>query len=129
MKTSTHRILTTHVGSLPRPESIRALLRARASGQPIDEAQLAARVTEAVTARARDPAVEEAVDRLLRDAELAGLVRDRGALDADEPVPLLRPRGREDAHIGHAQRPRQTVVHHDSPREAVPRSSHRDAPS
>ena len=33
MKTSTDRILTTHVGSIPRPESIRALLRARLSGQ------------------------------------------------------------------------------------------------
>jgi 5-methyltetrahydropteroyltriglutamate--homocysteine methyltransferase len=49
MKTSTDRILTTHVGSLPRPESIKSLLRARLSGQPLDEAQLAARVAEAVT--------------------------------------------------------------------------------
>lgn len=48
MKTSTHHILTTHVGSLPRPESIKALLRARLSGQTIDEAELAARVREAV---------------------------------------------------------------------------------
>jgi 5-methyltetrahydropteroyltriglutamate--homocysteine methyltransferase len=47
MKTSTTRFLTTHVGSLPRPESLRALLRARLSGQPIDEAQLAARMAEA----------------------------------------------------------------------------------
>jgi 5-methyltetrahydropteroyltriglutamate--homocysteine methyltransferase len=49
MKTSTDRILTTHVGSIPRPESIRALVRARLGGQPIDEADLAARVGEAVT--------------------------------------------------------------------------------
>ena len=48
MKTSTERILTTHVGSIPRPESIRALLRARLGGQPIDEAELAARAAEAV---------------------------------------------------------------------------------
>ena len=48
MKTSTDRILTTHVGSIPRPESIRALLRARLAGQPVDEAELAARVAEAV---------------------------------------------------------------------------------
>jgi 5-methyltetrahydropteroyltriglutamate--homocysteine methyltransferase len=48
MKSRTRRILTTHVGSLPRPESIRSLLRARLSGQTLDEAQLAARVTEAV---------------------------------------------------------------------------------
>lgn len=48
MKTSTNRILTTHVESIPRPEGIRALLRARVSGQSIDEAQLAAQVTMAV---------------------------------------------------------------------------------
>ena len=48
MRTSTNRILTTHVGSLPRPESIKALLRARLSGQTLDEAQLSARVAEAV---------------------------------------------------------------------------------
>ena len=53
MKTSTDRILTTHVGSLPRPEAIRALIRARVSGQAVDEAQLAARAAEAVTEVAR----------------------------------------------------------------------------
>jgi 5-methyltetrahydropteroyltriglutamate--homocysteine methyltransferase len=48
MRTSTDRILTTHVGSLVRPESIQALLRARVRGETIDEAELAARVEEAV---------------------------------------------------------------------------------
>jgi 5-methyltetrahydropteroyltriglutamate--homocysteine methyltransferase len=48
MRTSTDRILTTHVGSLVRPESIRSLLRARAAGDAVDEAELAARVEEAV---------------------------------------------------------------------------------
>jgi 5-methyltetrahydropteroyltriglutamate--homocysteine methyltransferase len=56
MKTSTERILTTHVGSLPRPESIKALLRARLGGQPLDEAQLAACVAEAVNAVVRQQA-------------------------------------------------------------------------
>jgi 5-methyltetrahydropteroyltriglutamate--homocysteine methyltransferase len=56
MKTSTDRILTTHVGSLPRPESIKALLRGRLSGQGLDEAQLAACVAEAVTAAVRQQA-------------------------------------------------------------------------
>ena len=44
VKTSTKRILTTHVGSMPRPESIRALLRARLNGESVDEAELSARV-------------------------------------------------------------------------------------
>jgi len=56
MKTSTERILTTHVGSLPRPESIQSLLRARVSGQPIDEGELAARVAEAVAEVVRQQA-------------------------------------------------------------------------
>ena len=48
MKTSTDRILTTHVGSIPRPEGIRELLRARLGGQAVDPEALAARVKDAV---------------------------------------------------------------------------------
>jgi len=48
MKTSTSRILTTHVGSIPRPENLITLLRARLGGQAIDEAQFAACTAEAV---------------------------------------------------------------------------------
>ena len=49
MKASSERILTTHVGSIPRPDSVRALLRARVAGRAIDEAELSARAAEAVT--------------------------------------------------------------------------------
>lgn len=42
------RILTTHVGSLPRPEALAALLRARHQGQPIDDASFAAATRQAV---------------------------------------------------------------------------------
>ena len=38
MKLSTDRILTTHVGSLPRPRAILDLIAAREAGQPLDEA-------------------------------------------------------------------------------------------
>ncbi len=48
MKTSTERILTTHVGSLPRPDDLIALLIAKDRGERLDEAALAARVPEAV---------------------------------------------------------------------------------
>ena len=48
MKTSTNRILTTHVGSIPRPEGIRELLRARLNGQSVDAEELARRVSSAV---------------------------------------------------------------------------------
>jgi 5-methyltetrahydropteroyltriglutamate--homocysteine methyltransferase len=47
LKTSVDRILTTHVGSIPRPEGIRELLRKRLQGSPVDEDELASRVTEA----------------------------------------------------------------------------------
>ena len=56
MKSSASRILTTHVGSMPRPESIKALLRARLAGQAVDDAQLSARVEEAVADAVRQQA-------------------------------------------------------------------------
>jgi 5-methyltetrahydropteroyltriglutamate--homocysteine methyltransferase len=48
MKRSTDRILTTHAGSLPRPRDLLGLVRARARGEPIDEAAYAARLRQAV---------------------------------------------------------------------------------
>ena len=38
MKKSTERILTTHVGSLPRPDDLIALLQAKEAGKPYDRA-------------------------------------------------------------------------------------------
>ena len=48
MKTSSDRILTTHVGSIPRPEGVKEMLRARLGGEHVDEKELADRVQEAV---------------------------------------------------------------------------------
>lgn len=48
MKRSTERILTTHTGSLPRPDDLVPLLYAQATGEAVDTAQLAARVRDAV---------------------------------------------------------------------------------
>ena len=48
MKRSTNRILTTHVGSLPRPADLLAMNDARATGQPVDPAAWAARVKSAI---------------------------------------------------------------------------------
>jgi len=45
---STDRILTTHVGSLPRPDDLRDMLVERNAGKPIDEAAFDARVRTAV---------------------------------------------------------------------------------
>ncbi|MCX7865111.1 MAG: cobalamin-independent methionine synthase II family protein, partial [Novosphingobium sp.] len=45
---SHNRILTTHVGSLPRPERLLALMQARARGEPHDAAELAATLRDCV---------------------------------------------------------------------------------
>jgi 5-methyltetrahydropteroyltriglutamate--homocysteine methyltransferase len=45
---SKNRILTTHVGSLPRPADLLAMLEARERGERIDEAAFAARLAAAV---------------------------------------------------------------------------------
>jgi 5-methyltetrahydropteroyltriglutamate--homocysteine methyltransferase len=48
MKRSTERILTTHTGSLPRPEDLIRAMFAREEGVPVDAAALAARIRSAV---------------------------------------------------------------------------------
>jgi 5-methyltetrahydropteroyltriglutamate--homocysteine methyltransferase len=48
MKLSTDRILTTHVGSLPRPPELLRLLERRETGQGFDQAALETRLAEAV---------------------------------------------------------------------------------
>jgi 5-methyltetrahydropteroyltriglutamate--homocysteine methyltransferase len=48
MKTSTNKILTTHTGSLPRPEDLQHLLEAQDRGEQIARAAFEARVREAV---------------------------------------------------------------------------------
>ncbi len=47
------RILTTHTGSLPRPEALSALLLARSTGKPYDAAALAWQTAESVAAIVR----------------------------------------------------------------------------
>src|SRR3981189_3645989 len=48
MKLSTDHILTTHVGSLPRPPDLLAMLEAREAGDGFDEAALRAGLAAAV---------------------------------------------------------------------------------
>ena len=63
------RILTTHVGSLPRPQSLSAKLFARMSGQSYDAKALADELHQAV-ARHRQEQVELGVD-VVSDGELS----------------------------------------------------------
>jgi 5-methyltetrahydropteroyltriglutamate--homocysteine methyltransferase len=48
MRLSTDRILTTHVGSLPRPPDLLAFLEARESGREFDQSAFARRLADAV---------------------------------------------------------------------------------
>lgn len=61
MKHSTDRILTTHTGSLPRPDAVTKLMVARAEGKPVDEAAFERAVGDAVEASVRKQ-VELGVD-------------------------------------------------------------------
>jgi 5-methyltetrahydropteroyltriglutamate--homocysteine methyltransferase len=48
MKRSTHRFLTTHTGSLPRPEDLIKMMYAKEEGVPVDPVALSLRVASAV---------------------------------------------------------------------------------
>ena len=67
MKHSTQRILTTHVGSLSRPDSLLPLLRLKEQGQPYDREELAQCVRQAVRDVVRKQ-VEAGVD-IITDGE------------------------------------------------------------
>jgi 5-methyltetrahydropteroyltriglutamate--homocysteine methyltransferase len=69
MKTSKDRILTTHVGSMPRPEDLLVLLRAEDRGEPVDQKALQARATTAVMQTVKDQ-VASGVD-IVNDGEMS----------------------------------------------------------
>jgi 5-methyltetrahydropteroyltriglutamate--homocysteine methyltransferase len=61
MQRSTGRILTTHTGSLPRPQALTRLYALRAAGEPVDEAELdrvAAEAVRAVVRKQRDAGID-----------------------------------------------------------------------
>jgi 5-methyltetrahydropteroyltriglutamate--homocysteine methyltransferase len=80
MQRSTDRFLTTHTGSLPRPEDLIRTMYAKEEGVPVEPDALAARVREAVAEVVRKQ-VEAGVD-LVNDGEMskpsyATYVKDR----------------------------------------------------
>lgn len=64
-----HRILTTHVGSLPRPGRLLSLMQARAAGEAVDAAALTREITDQVAAVVRRQ-VEAGID-LVSDGEFS----------------------------------------------------------
>jgi 5-methyltetrahydropteroyltriglutamate--homocysteine methyltransferase len=69
MKRSTERFLTTHTGSLPRPDDLIRMMYAKEEGVPVDLAALASRVRTAVAEVVRKQA-DAGVD-LINDGELS----------------------------------------------------------
>ena len=89
MQRSTDRILTTHVGSLPRPADLQQTLQLKDRGEPYDEAAFEARVRDAVGEAVRKQ-VEVGID-IVADGELSkssftNYVKDRlSGLEAVNP--------------------------------------------
>jgi 5-methyltetrahydropteroyltriglutamate--homocysteine methyltransferase len=69
MKRSTRRILTTHTGSLPRPQDLLAMMTAKEAGEPYDREALNTSIRSAVTAIARRQA-DAGVD-VINDGEMS----------------------------------------------------------
>jgi 5-methyltetrahydropteroyltriglutamate--homocysteine methyltransferase len=88
MKTSTERILTTHVGSLARPTELLDTMKEKEHGRPYDHALFDKQVREAVADRVRKQ-VENGID-IVTDGEMSkvsflGYVKDRlGGFEVEE---------------------------------------------
>ena len=68
MKRSTQRILTTHVGSLPRPPDLLQMIQAKERGEPLHTEAFARRVASAVAEVVRKQA-ESGID-IVADGEM-----------------------------------------------------------
>jgi 5-methyltetrahydropteroyltriglutamate--homocysteine methyltransferase len=76
MKRSTDRIQTTHVGSIPRPDSLVDFMIAEDKGEAFDEAAFETALTEAVNdvvAHQKDPRDRHRQRRRIFQAWLRGL--------------------------------------------------------
>ena len=106
MQRSETRILTTHTGSLPRPEGLVAMLGAIARGEPVDQAELDAAAAEA-TAQVVSAQLDAGVDVVnngeqsrisfstyvtQRMSGFGGSCTRRGHRDQNEYPGLVRPR-------------------------------------
>jgi 5-methyltetrahydropteroyltriglutamate--homocysteine methyltransferase len=80
MRTSTDRILTTHVGSLPRPQDVVDLLFAQDRGEPVDAAQFETTISRAVddvVQKQADAGVDIASDGEMSKISYATYIRHR----------------------------------------------------
>jgi 5-methyltetrahydropteroyltriglutamate--homocysteine methyltransferase len=80
MKRSTERFLTTHTGSLPRPDDLIRMMYAKEEGVPVDPQALAARVRTAVAEvvkKQSDAGVDLVNDGELSKPSYATYIKDR----------------------------------------------------
>lgn len=80
MKTSTERILVTHVGSLPRSQAVTDVLFARDRGEPLDETAARATIAQAVTQvvhRQAQSGVDVVSDGEMSKISYATYIKDR----------------------------------------------------
>src|SRR5262245_37237033 len=80
MRRSTERFLTTHTGSLPRPDDLIRMMYAKEEGVPVDRAALARRVQDAVTEvvkKQADAGIDIVNDGEMSKPSYATYVKDR----------------------------------------------------
>jgi len=96
MKMSTDRILTTHTGSLPRPEALRDVLLARERGEAVDaaafEAATAAAVNEIVAAQVA-AGIDVVSDGEMSKPSYTTYIRHR--VEGIQPDPRAAAKGRD----------------------------------
>ena len=98
MKHSTDRILTTHVGSLPRPDDMLEVLTAKMKGQSVDEQAFEARLPSAVAEIVRQQA-EHGLD-VIDDGEVG---KPSFILYADERLSGFEQREVPDSELAKAR--------------------------
>src|SRR5262245_29446388 len=95
MKRSIDRILTTHVGSLPRPADLLGVVQAKEAGKPIDEKAHAARLRQAVAEVVRkqfDLGIDIVDDGEFGKPSFVSYVNERlGGSEVDREVPRQSP--------------------------------------
>src|SRR5580658_4226951 len=79
MKTSTDRILTTHVGSLPRPQDVVDFLFAQDRGEPYDPVKFEETMRRGVTGAIAHQ-VESGID-IVSDGEMSKIARMKAAIE------------------------------------------------
>src|SRR6266545_7243214 len=91
MQRSTDRVLTTHTGSLPRPDDLVEMMFRKAEGEPVDQAGLEARADGAVreiVERQRAAGIDVVSDGEMSKPSYATYVKDRLSGFGGESHPL-----------------------------------------